>query len=329
MVSSLAVASSLALIWANNVLGVSAAKGVPADTSDLTEATVPLRTHSLYGPYVDNDLQNRWWDFGADTIINTNKGIRLTQDRPSEQGWLWSRLPLTSPNYQIEWEFKIDSKGSNIFGDGMAMWLTKDRAQPGPVFGSKDQFYGLGVFFDTYANTRHSYTFPRVTAMMGDGRKSYDAGTDGAQNELAGCSANYRRTEVPTKARLTYIRGHHLELELHYKSWDEWTPCFKVNVTMPSSPYVGFSALTGQVSEYHDIISVTASSAVLRGENAALMNRGRGNGHADRHDKKTGLSWFLFMLKGIALFALVAFGYSFYKTWAAKARKKARMKREW
>lgn len=34
---------------------------------------------------------------------------------------------------------KIDSKGSNLFGDGMAMWLTRDRAQSGPVFGSKGQ----------------------------------------------------------------------------------------------------------------------------------------------------------------------------------------------
>ena len=50
---------------------------------------------------------DRWWDFGADTIINTNKAVRLTQDQPSEMGWLWSRLPLTSTNYQVEFEFKV------------------------------------------------------------------------------------------------------------------------------------------------------------------------------------------------------------------------------
>lgn len=31
--------------------------------------TVPLRTHSLVAPYVDSDLQNRWWDFGGNAII--------------------------------------------------------------------------------------------------------------------------------------------------------------------------------------------------------------------------------------------------------------------
>ncbi|CAG8782911.1 5960_t:CDS:2, partial [Acaulospora morrowiae] len=56
------------------------------------ESVIPLRTHSIYVPYVDQDLQNRWFDFGADTVINTNKHIRLTQDRQSQVGWLWSRL---------------------------------------------------------------------------------------------------------------------------------------------------------------------------------------------------------------------------------------------
>jgi hypothetical protein len=73
------------------------------------------------------------WDFGGDTIIvsyipifkppqchlliasclitlliqNTNKHIRLTQDRQSETGWLWSRMPIRVNNYQIEVEFKV------------------------------------------------------------------------------------------------------------------------------------------------------------------------------------------------------------------------------
>jgi hypothetical protein len=90
--------------------------------------------------------------------------------------------------------------------------------------------------------------------MMGDGKTAYDHATDGANNEIAGCSvsflflplsvsksgsadsvrfrsllssglgfgfgfrqANYRKTEVASKARLTYIKGEFLELKLHYK----------------------------------------------------------------------------------------------------------------
>ncbi|EEB95387.1 hypothetical protein MPER_05652, partial [Moniliophthora perniciosa FA553] len=43
------------------------------------DRTVQLRTHSLFAPYIDQDLQNRWWDFGADSYVNTNKHIRLTR----------------------------------------------------------------------------------------------------------------------------------------------------------------------------------------------------------------------------------------------------------
>lgn len=68
------------------------------------------------------------------------------------------------------------------------MWLTKDRATTGPVFGSADQFEGLGIFFDTYKNGRPAVTFPLVMAMMGDGKAMYDQERDGKANEMASCS---------------------------------------------------------------------------------------------------------------------------------------------
>lgn len=42
-------------------------------------------------------------------IQNTNKHIRLTQDRQSEVGWLWSRMPIRVTNYQVDVEFKVCS----------------------------------------------------------------------------------------------------------------------------------------------------------------------------------------------------------------------------
>lgn len=55
----------------------------------------------------------------------------------------------------MQFEFKVDGQATNTYGDGLAMWLTDERAQSGPVFGSKDYFTGLGIFFDTFANARH------------------------------------------------------------------------------------------------------------------------------------------------------------------------------
>jgi len=88
---------------------------------------------------------------------------------------------------QIIVEFKIHGQG-NLYGDGMAMWLTKQRAQPGPVFGSTDNFEGLGIIFDTYKNNRPGVVFPYVMAVSGDGNTVYDKDNDGKANELAGCS---------------------------------------------------------------------------------------------------------------------------------------------
>ena len=57
-------------------------------------------------------------------------------------------MPLTATNWEVEFEFKIHGSGT-LFGDGMAVWVTKSRAEEGPVFGIRDEFEGLGVFFDT------------------------------------------------------------------------------------------------------------------------------------------------------------------------------------
>lgn len=113
--------------------------------------------------------------------------VRLTSDRGSQAGWLFSRVPLTATNWEIEVSFDINGKG-NLYGDGFGMFLTKQRAVQGKVFGFQDKFEGLGIFFDTYKNNRPGVSFPYVMAMMGDGQTEYDKDNDGKANELAGCS---------------------------------------------------------------------------------------------------------------------------------------------
>ncbi|KAG8898409.1 hypothetical protein FRB99_007452 [Tulasnella sp. 403] len=155
----------------------------PAYTlEDTPDSLVPLRTHSIYAPYVDQDLQNRWFDFGGEAYVNTNKHIRLTQDRQSETGWLWSRLPITVNNYQIDIEFK----------------------------------------------------------------------------------AGVRRNDIKTKMRIIYKKDSGLQVKLQYKGWDEWTPCFEIkNATLPTTPYLGVTAITGEVHDAHDVISISTSSIVI------------------------------------------------------------------
>jgi lectin, mannose-binding 2 len=146
-------------------------------------------------------MSSRWFDFGGDTIIRADKYIRLASDAPSKSGWIFSRIPLTATNWEIEFEFAIHGKG-HLHGDGFALWITNQRAQPGNVFGHTDQFEGLGIFFDTYKNNRPGVVFPYVMGMMGDGKTTYDSANDGKANEIGGCSVRPTMQSKGTRANV-------------------------------------------------------------------------------------------------------------------------------
>jgi len=273
-------------------------------------------------------MQSRWFDFGGDTIIRTDRYIRLTPELPSRSGWLFSRVPLTATNWEIEFEFKIHGSGT-LYGDGFAMWLTKERAQQGPVFGFKDNWDGLGIVFDTYKNNRPGVVFPLVMAMLGDGKTPYDSSADGKANELAACSARgIRNQQYPTKARLRYFHDKNLALDLMYKSENEWTNCFDVpGIKLPTVAYLGFSAETGELSDNHDIISVSTSNLYQPGgsQNAGIGKAGPTNANKYRGPGSTkeggGWAWFFFkfVLFGFAVAGSYV-GYTAYRTRQRKSR---------
>ncbi|KAI5283374.1 hypothetical protein KEM52_003405 [Ascosphaera acerosa] len=201
------------------------------------------------------------------------------------------------------------------------MWLTKERASVGPVFGGHDNFEGLGVFIDTYKNGRQSTTFPYVMAMLGDGRTPYDEAHDGKANEIGGCSARgIRGSTDPVKARLTYFQDNYLALDILYKPDGAWTRCFRVDhseaqpVRIPSVAYLGFTAETGELSDNHDLLGVQTYTIYQdQAGSGGASPAGAGLGAADRKSsrqfKKTnrvetnavtarssGWGWFFFKL---------------------------------
>jgi len=194
------------------------------------------------------------------------------------------------------------------------MWITKERGQPGPVFGSTDNFNGLGIFVDTYKNNRPGVVFPYVMAMFGDGKINYDKDNDGKGTELAGCSARgIRHATVPTKLKLTYFQDKQLKLELQYKTEGEWTLCFETNEppAIPQIAYLGFSAETGELSDNHDIISVRARNLYMAPKSSGSSKGSAGGSSKSKSKKykKKGQSggWFWFLAK-IMLVVLVAGG---------------------
>ncbi|KAK7417911.1 hypothetical protein QQZ08_011451 [Neonectria magnoliae] len=285
--------------------------------------SITLRTHSLQQPYLDSDMQSRWYDFGGDTIVRTDSYIRLTSDRPSQSGWMYSRVPLTATNWQVEVEFKISGK-NQLYGDGLAMWITRQRAQAGTVFGGPDKFEGLGIFIDTYKNNRPGVVFPYVSAMFGDGQTSYDKAHDGKSTELAGCSARgIRHASIPTKLRLTYFQDKQLKLELQYKDEDDWMLCFESEEppAIPNIAYVGFTAETGELSDNHDIISVTAKNLYIQPGNKPGQPGSKSRGkNAKKNKKKSGSSWTWFFTKVILFFLVVGGAYVGFTAWRAKSK---------
>lgn len=239
-------------------------------------------------------------------------------------GWLWSRLPLSTPNFIIEVEFKISGESTHLYGDGFAFWLTTERTQPGPVFGNKDRFNGFALMVDTYANARHAYSFPRISGFLFDGSTSYEFGNDGDGQTIGACSANVRRTNVATKLKITYIKSQLLDVKVQYKAWDDWSDCFSFeNITLPINPFIGLTAMTGDVSDAHDIISVSTSS-ILFAQNSNQGGKGSksgkgGSSFSSSSGSESG-SWFGFFFKLILFVGVVGGGVYGYQEYQRRKR---------
>jgi lectin, mannose-binding 2 len=235
-------------------------------------------------------------------------------------------VPLTATNWEIEVEFKIHGK-NQLYGDGLAMWITKNKGQVGPVFGSQDNFDGLGIFIDTYKNNRPGVVFPYVMAMFGDGKTRYDKENDGKDAELAGCSARgIRHATVPTKFKVTYFQDKKLKLELQYKAEDEWTLCFETTSppAIPQVAYLGFSAETGELSDNHDIIAVKANNLYMSPGQGTRPTPGSGRGRKGSMAPKSGGSWTWFFAKIILFFLVVGGGYVGYAAWRTNSKRSHR-----
>ncbi|KAF3828369.1 hypothetical protein GH733_005066 [Mirounga leonina] len=127
----------------------------------------------------------------------------------SEQFFLLSLQPCFLKDWEMHVHFKVHGSGKkNLHGDGIALWYTRDRLVPGPVFGSKDNFHGLAIFLDTYPNDETTErVFPYVSVMVNNGSLSYDHSKDGRWTELAGCTADFRNRDHDTFLAVRYSRG--------------------------------------------------------------------------------------------------------------------------
>ncbi|XP_072122872.1 VIP36-like protein isoform X1 [Mobula birostris] len=218
------------------------------------------REHSLSKPYqgLGASSSGTFWDISGNTMV-TAQYVRLTPDLQSKQGAIWNRVACLMRDWEMQIHFKIHGQGKkNLNGDGFAVWYTKDRMQPGSVFGSKDLFTGLGVFLDTYPNEEklHERIFPYISAMVNNGSLSYDHSRDGRPTTIGGCTALVRNLNHDTFVVIRYLKRR-LTVMIDIDGKNEWKDCIDIpGVRLPLGYYFGASSATGDLTDNHDIISV-------------------------------------------------------------------------
>jgi len=216
------------------------------------------REHSLLKPYQGAGMMVPYWDFTGNTIVTPNC-VRLTPDYQSKSGSIWNSVPCNIPNWELQVQFKIHgAERKDLFGDGMAIWYTKNRMKSGPVFGNEDYFHGLAVIIDTYSNHNgeHNHQHPYISAMINNGTLHYDHDRDGTHTELAGCETKLRNVKHDTSISIKYEKDT-LTVLTDVENNRVWKECFKVSgVRLPTGYYFGFSAATGDLSDNHDLLSV-------------------------------------------------------------------------
>lgn len=247
-----------------------------------------LEYHNFAPPFQDVDnsgerLVSKHWRSSGTAVVNNNF-IRLTPDRQSKKGAVWSRKALGTPSFSSILKFRISGQGKNFFGDGIAFWIVQQGYySEGNLHGFEERFTGVGIIFDTFKNTENIAAHRDVTVLVNDGTRSYELMTQDVQ----GCNANFRyhadRADFSvtdaTRAKIV-VNDNSLEVYIDPQNSGEWTPCVNISTLgLPSnwarSAHLGISASTGQLADNHDILSLKTDSdaAVLDAVETEEMNK--------------------------------------------------------
>jgi len=148
---------------------------------------------SFKAPFEETDVSGQrlvgsGWKTSGTTVVNKNF-VRLTPDRQSKKGSVWSKRPLGVASFSTVLQFRISGQGKTFFGDGIALWITQSSYHAdGIIHGSAEKFVGVGVIFDTFKNTENIAAHRDVTILVNDGSKTYEMMT----KDVLGCAAKVR-----------------------------------------------------------------------------------------------------------------------------------------
>jgi len=217
--------------------------------------------YSFKPPYLaQKDGTVPFFEYSGNAIAS-EESVRITPSLRSQKGMIWSRLMTSFDWWEVEINFRVTGRG-RIGADGLAFWYTANKGFEGPVFGSSDQWNGLGVFFDSFDND-NKHNNPYVMAMVNDGTKNYDHQKDGSTQQLAGCLRDFRNKPFPVKAKIEFFKNT-LTLLFHNgmsNNDKDFEVCLRAeNVVLPKNGYFGISAATGGLADDHDVLKFNVFS---------------------------------------------------------------------
>jgi mannose-binding lectin 2 len=254
-----------------------------AITATLCSASL-MDTHSFEPPFNHIDPSgarsvSKDWKIGGVASVNTNF-MRLTPDRQSKKGSVWSRKPLGVTTFSSVFTFRISGQGKKFFGDGMALWFMQ---QPyyveGEFHGSIERFTGFGIIFDTFKNTETLAFHRDISIVYNDGDKTQAFMIEKKQ----GCDANIRYHEErgdfsvssSSRAKVVVMDGTSVSVLIDAKNDGNFAQCASMELPLAKdwsqNAYVGVSASTGQLADNHDVLSLVTYSDIGAHEHALAV----------------------------------------------------------
>lgn len=116
-----------------------------------------------------------------------------------------------------------------------------------------------------------------------------------------------------------------MKLQIQHQEWDKWETCFTIpKVTLPGVVYLGFSAHTGDVSDNHDIISISTHNVVWHPPNENYTPKTRSRTRSTLRNSTGGgaLSVIFSIVKWFFLAVLVVVAVIAFMSWRNKKRAK-------
>ncbi|KAG0206115.1 hypothetical protein BGX28_002368 [Mortierella sp. GBA30] len=204
---------------------------------------------SVKKPFMYNGAIPFWGHHGNSFVASDF--IRLAPSVPGLKGSVWRSTPNEYKEWEVEFSFKAFGQGQ-VGGKGLAFWYTQERAIEGPVFGSKDQWKGLGVFMDTSDPANHRSNSV-IYGIMNDGTKKFPANPTANTNSFGGCLRDYKNSPVPVVVRVSYV-GSTLKVSADTHSrGHKLVTCFEQkDLSLPIGYHFGFSAEAAENSSPDD-----------------------------------------------------------------------------